>query len=153
MKKWRAGAVFGIIILGVLFSFYTRSEGEDVHYDSPEQVQNRPDVEKELLKKFSHSKKLQKAALEYARQFQVAISFPELAREIYTKVDKASMCFDALYGSNSHIPSREIEALVVNTYGRAKAYLKYNANLSGYMYEVPTPNVADCHFDVNSMEN
>lgn len=153
MKKWIAASISIIIVLGLFVSFSYLFGDEEPHYDSPDQVQNRIEVEKKLLKQFSHSKRLQAASLEYARQFQVAILFPQLARENYTKMDKARSCFAALYGDEYYKRSREMEAMVVNTYARAKAYLKYNANLSGYMYDVNPTTVNDCHFDPNSLEN
>lgn len=154
MRKWVVFIFISTILLGALILFFNPFGGGDVKYTNPDQVQNRPEVKEQLLRKFSNSKKLQMASLEYARQFQVAISFPELARETYTKLDKAGECFAALYGDKYYIPSRDIEAIVVNTYKRANAYLKFNVNLSGYMYVVPIAHsIKDCHFDPNSLEN
>lgn len=153
MKKSVVAGVLIIIVLGFFSYFFDPFASNDPRYDSPDQVQNRSEVEKELLKRFSKSKRVQAASLEYARQFQVAISFPELARETYIKFDKASSCFAALYGDDNKGAWREIEAMVINTYKRSSAYLKYNGNLSGYMYTVYPHSVNDCHFDVNSLEN
>ncbi len=64
MRKWIIVGALAFILLGFVILFFKPSIEADMSYITPEQVQNRPDIEEQILKKFPKSQKIQKASLE-----------------------------------------------------------------------------------------
>jgi hypothetical protein len=86
-------------------------------------------------------------AMQGARAAQIIIQEPEKARETTVIMDDALFCSFALrdfkdnlnyYFYKSTPINKSFEAVYFNTLQRARAYAKYNFNLSGGVYESPS---------------
>jgi hypothetical protein len=153
MKKSPLIPILVLALLGLIWLLAYGSDNEELEYKSPQHVKVRPSVADAIRRRYAYSNKTRAAALELARQYQIAVSFPDLARQTYKAMDQASSCFGALIGAQSYGESREIEGLVVDTYQRSKSYLKYNALLSGHTYLVNPSSTEDCISEIKTMEN
>lgn len=117
----------------------------------------RDDVAAAIQKTFPHSERVRAAATQLARTTQLAIDNPENALEINKLDEAATACYYAIRGDireneNTSVPLK-VEAMVVNTYQRNRAYIRYNSKLSGRIFEGIRPDFSQCDFDVGSMGN
>jgi hypothetical protein len=117
----------------------------------------RDDVAAAIQKTFPKSERVRAAAIQLARTTQLAIDNPENALEINKLDEAATACYYAIRGDvieneNTSVPLK-VEAMVVNSYQRNRAYIRYNSKLSGRIFESIRPDFSLCEFDVGSMSN
>jgi hypothetical protein len=117
----------------------------------------RPDVADKIKRAFPDSERKRAAATQLARAFQLAVEKPERALEVNVQYERAQACMYAIEGVGHGDPPTEtstlIESWVVNSLARSRAYLRYNATLSGEVFEVIEANISSCDFDSSKMRN
>ena len=154
MKNWWIWLfAVGTIVL-VVFAFSKCSEGSKDALN-PDGI--RDDVAVAIQTTFPESDKVRAAATQLARTTQLAIDKPENALEINKLDEAATACYYAIRGDvseneNTSVPLK-VEAMVVNSYRRNRAYIRYNSKLSGRIFESIRPDFSRCEFDVGSMSN
>lgn len=117
----------------------------------------RDDVAAAIAQTIPDSERTRSAATQMARALQLAIDEPDRALEIHQIDEAASACLYAIRGDvreneTTSLPLK-IEAMVVNSYARSRAYIRYNSKLSGRIFEGIRPDLSRCDFDVDSMSN
>lgn len=117
----------------------------------------RDDVAEDIARTFPNSETLRAAATQLARSLQLAIDKPENALEIEKQDDAATACYYAIRGQvledeESSVPLK-VEGMVVNSYARSEAYIRYNGKLSGRIFQSIHPDISRCDFDANAMRN
>jgi hypothetical protein len=117
----------------------------------------RPDVADEIKRAFPDSERKRAAATQLARAFQMALTNPEAAMAVNTTYERAQSCLDAIEGLRPEDGPTEtgdkIEGWVVNSAKRSRAYLRYNAGLSGQVFDGPEADLKACDFDPAKMRN
>jgi hypothetical protein len=159
MPKYRIWIVVFVLALGSLVVLLRQCSGAKslaVH-DLLNSDGVRADVAAEIAKAFPESEKKRAAATQLARAFQIGLDRPDDASDVYAIYEKAKSCLNAVEGlgpnSGPTGTSTKIESWVVNTTARSRAYIHYNAGLSGRMFTGPGENIADCNFDPSKMAN
>lgn len=149
-----------LVLVGVLVFAFVLGLGIWISRKShsPELVNGiRPDVRISIAEQFSASANLRAAAEQLAAAFQLAIDKPDQALEVNRAYEKAKSCLRAIDELDPYETVREVsrfvEASVVNSRDRAAAYLRYNTNLSGQIFDPINPSLKNCNFDVQSLEN
>ena len=110
----------------------------------------RPDVEAAIENAFPDSKPMRSAATQFARALQMGIDRPEDAVEIVKLADKGARCLEAVANLDPNYEGRkldisiDIEGMVANTWARSRAYTKYNAKLSGMVFDAVHGTLQDC---------
>ena len=117
----------------------------------------RDDVAVAIQMAFPESAKVRAAATQLARTTQLAIDNPENALEINKLDESATACYYAIRGEvmeneNTSVVLK-VEAMVVNSYQRSRAYIRYNSRLSGRVFKSIAPDFSLCEFDVASLKN
>ena len=117
----------------------------------------REDVAVAIQETFPESKLTQAAATQVARTIQLSIDEPENALEIHRRGEAATACWYAVKGDRHEDENTslvlKVEAMVVNSYERSRAYIRYNSKLSGRIFEGIRPDLSRCEFDVASLKN
>jgi hypothetical protein len=112
----------------------------------------RPDVAQAIEDAFPNSKRTRLAALQLARAFQRAVDRPENAAEINKTYEKAISCIEAVSLAQNEPESdrisTQVESMVVNTWARSRSYVKYNARLSGGVFDMIQPDSKNCDFEL-----
>ncbi len=148
-------AIFGIGVL-VLRSCNQQSSEVGIK-DQLNSDGVRSDVAQAIAHTFPESEKKRAAATQLARAFQMAIENPERALEINNNWEKAQACVYAIEGTGPADSATNtgdiIESLVVNSSKRSRAYIRYNANLSGHIFNVIGADLSACSFDPSKMRN
>ncbi len=114
----------------------------------------RPDVKREIEKLYPTPGPERNAATQLARALQRAIAAPEEALLINEEFEAATACLlavdkqtDTRHDSppdDSVSRSIRIESFVINSKERARAYIRYNANLSGQLFPGIAPDQSRC---------
>lgn len=117
----------------------------------------RPDVAEKIAHAFPKSERKRGAATQLARAFQLSIMQPDRALEINALYERAKACLLAIEGKGpadgpSDI-SPLIEGWVVDSIARSRAYIHYNAGLSGQVFSGPDADISSCDFDPSNMRN
>jgi hypothetical protein len=150
-KKILLGALAAIILVAVVISKFFGPSKDILNADGI-----RDDVAVAIQKTFPDSKLIRAAATQKARALQLAIDDPENALEIRRIGEAATACYYAVKGDVSENENTsvvlKVEAMVVNSYQRSRAYIRYNSKLSGRIFQSIQPDFARCEFDVASME-
>ena len=148
---WLAVLTAAISIV-IFFSKYVSGSNDVLNSDGI-----REDVAVAIANTFPDSEKKRAGAVQLARAFQLAIHEPENALETYKIYEAAKACLNAIRGdiheNEETAISSKIEAMVVNSYERSRAYIRYNGKLSGQIFRSIQPDFSRCEFDVDSMEN
>lgn len=112
----------------------------------------RPDVEQAINKEFPSSRRKRLAAIQLARMLQRAIDNPEDALAMEPEFNTAIACVDAIdkLEPDSQYLSLRIVPMVVNTWARSRAYVKYNAKFSGKIIHTIKPDLKKCDFDASN---
>ena len=150
--------LFGLAALVVvLLIFLATSLLKHGHKEKLNEDGIREDVAAEISTKFPNSEKKRAAAIQLSRAFQTAIDNPGEASAANELYERAASCLKAIEG----VPVRGqptgtsalIESWVVNSYERSQAYIRYNAGLSGRIFQSIDPEISKCEFDVAKMSN
>ena len=108
----------------------------------------RDDVERWIYEEYKDKHPIHiDIAMQAGKAWQKVLEAPQNAKEIYPIVDAASSCesyFEICITENNNLYIKDeiinkffIEGLIVNTGNRMKAFLIYDALLSGYTYVIP----------------
>ena len=132
----------------------------------------RDDVERYIIMRFQGFENAlvdRSIALQYAKATQIVIQNPEMAWEnkTYEVMEKVSDCkwyyYDtylkdiksyregALYRQQHRIFDAELKDKIFNTRERLEAYLNYNDDLSGHVFDDSDENKEKCDFDIDSL--
>lgn len=150
--------LFGLAALAVvLLLFFATSFLKHGHNDELNADGIREDVASEISTAFPKSEKRRAAATQLSRAFQTAIDNPGEASAANELYERAESCLRAVEGvqvrGEPTDTSAMIESWVVNSYERSKAYIHYNASLSGRFFPPIDPDISKCEFDVAKMSN
>lgn len=157
-NKW-IWILSAVLVLGIIVSVVR-------HFDSPKSLGVgdtlnedgiRDDVALAIAQVVPDSERTRAAATQMARALQLAIDQPDRALEIHSLDEAASACLYAIRGTVrenefTSLPLK-IEAMVVNTYRRSRAYIRYNGKLSGRIFKSIQPDLSQCEFDTEAMRN
>lgn len=117
----------------------------------------RDDVAIAIREKFPMSEKRRAAATQLARVLQKAVTKPNDAMKIFDDLQRASACLASIESPGPGDPVTEsgsfVEAVVVNSFERSKAYIHFNAKLSGQVSGDIDGNPGVCDFDLSKMAN
>lgn len=153
---WFLSAVLIIGITVLTLGYFTTGKalgaGEKLNADGI-----RDDVAVAIAKTFPESERVRAGAIQLARAFQLAIDDPENALEVVEIYRSAKSCLYAIRGdvreNEKTALGLKVEAMVVNSYARSRAYIKYNGRLSGRIFKSIEPDITKCEFDAASMRN
>ena len=131
---------FGFIaILLVISLFFYYNQSEEIKWEDKNANGIWDDLESYIEKNASTIN--QKKALEsYFKMFQKILLHPELGTKLRngeTKDDiqeKALTCLGKMYRSEGLEPPVGRQDVIVNTYARTKAYIRFNGNASGGVF-------------------
>lgn len=141
-----------VILIVIFFSKYVSGSKDVLNSDGI-----REDVAVAIANTFPDSEKRRAGAVQLARAFQLAIDEPENALETHKIYETAMACLYAIRGdvheNEDTALSSKVEVMVVNSYKRSRAYIKYNGRLSGQIFHSIQPDFSQCEFDVGSMGN
>lgn len=117
----------------------------------------RDDVATAIASTFPESERKRASAVQLARVFQFAIDEPEKALEIHKLFETSMACYYAIRGdveeNEENAMSAKVEVMVVNSYDRSRAYIRYNGKLSGQVFESIQPDLSACDFNADSLRN
>lgn len=160
MAKRSLWIVIAILVLGFVFLILRLGligPTDIAVHDELNSEGIRPDVAAEIARTFSESERKRAATTQLARSLQMAIAQPEEALKINAIYERAQLCLDAIEGLRPTDPptytNSKIEGWVVNSKARARAYIRYNSNLSGHIFKVPSADISMCDFDPSRMRN
>ncbi len=150
-NKWIwFGAFASIIFIVVAISKFSGSSNDALNADGI-----RDDVAVAIQQAFPESEIVRAAATQVARTIQLSIDDPKNALEIRRRGEAATECWYAVRGDVSENENTslvlKVEAMVVNSYQRSRAYIRYNSKLSGQIFDSIQPDFSSCEFDVASM--
>jgi hypothetical protein len=115
----------------------------------------RDDVQAFINSTYPESAKVRAALGQIAKSLQLAIENPENALATQKPVYLALSCLEAtlpnleIYGEISE----QLEAAVVNSDVRSRAYIRYDANLSGQTFSITRGKMQDCSFNSAELAN
>lgn len=133
-----------IILLVVYFWMLRHSQ-----YIYNEPIGGWEQVKAEIEKQYSYDTDLKNAALQLGEAYQEAIDDPNHARETYQNVDAAFYCVNAVIekkGLKSDDVLEYVQDISTKGYFRQQRYIRYNVNLSGYMYTLLDSKLSYCKF-------
>ncbi|CAN5514245.1 hypothetical protein BH10BDE1_BH10BDE1_13880 [soil metagenome] len=145
------GAIVAVILIAIAILKFSSGSKDVLNADGV-----RDDVAVAIQQTFPESEMVRAAATQVARTIQLSIDDPENALEIRRRGEAATACWYAVRGEVSENENTslvlKVEAMVVNSYRRTRAYIRYNSKLSGQIFESIQPDFSSCEFDVASME-
>lgn len=146
-RKVQLGVVLGLFIFfGLIYYFMLSSPS----YSEP--IGGWDDLKSKVELKYSQNEDIKSAAIQFAQVMQESIDYPNNAKEIDQRFDKADACFCAVlqkYGRSfeeAYLESETIVDLATNTSERKKRYIRYNARLSGGVYPLIEDDLKHCNF-------
>jgi len=123
----------------------------------------RDDVQRWIVMTYPNSQKTRAALIQMAKATQVILinaNNVANARSYSLDEGRASDCISYIRkqvlgvgNSDAYNVKREMDAIYLNTYSRTKAYLQYDARLSGMFFSVPIDKSATCNFNPDLMPN
>jgi hypothetical protein len=123
----------------------------------------RDDVQRWIVMNYPNSEKTRAALTQKAKVMQVILlnaADAVNARGRALESDRASDCISyvreqllGIGGSDAYNIKGELRAVYLNTYIRSKAWLQYDAHLSGMFFTLPPDMKQGCDFDPDVMPN
>jgi hypothetical protein len=146
-RKVVLGVVLGLFVFfGLIYYFMLRSPS----YSKP--IGGWDDLKSKVELRYSQNEDIKNAAIEFAKVMQESIDYPNNAKEIDLRFDKADACFCAVlekYGRSDREAYKESNVVVdlaTNTSERRKRYIRYNVRLSGGVYPLVENDLKHCNF-------
>ncbi|WP_374001541.1 hypothetical protein [Bdellovibrio bacteriovorus] len=141
----KALAVLFLILLILLGFWFFKKDGSDESIISGwEQV--RVSVET----RYASNPELKKAALQMAKALQLAVQNPDNAVAIDVELEKAMSCVLGVLekqGSDESGVLGDIRDLAIKGSERERRYIRYNARLSGRVFDGGGPDISLCTQD------
>lgn len=146
-NKYMISVLFVLFLLGVGIFFF---DGGRL-FSGSGKIGGWDEIEQKLSKRFSYNEDLKKAALQMGIALQAAIDNPEDAERIVVDLSDAMDCVRAILeeqGKRDQASDTlsEIEDISTGGFSRERRYIRFNANLSGGVYELFEASVSKCHF-------
>ncbi len=117
----------------------------------------RDDVQRYIAQTYPNSAKTRAALTQDAKVVQSELldaNSKQLSMQHSDEEDKAASCLNSLAGlDNSINMQKKLEAVILNTDDRNRAYFKYNDQLGGEVFSLLPDDSSYCAFDVNTMSN